>query len=31
MDGFYASQAEVLDAWFARRTDKDDVVVKLQA
>jgi replicative superfamily II helicase len=28
INDLYASQAEVLDAWFARRTDKD-VVVKL--
>jgi hypothetical protein len=28
INDLYASQAEVLDAWYARRTDKD-VVVKL--
>src|ERR1700722_19425286 len=28
INDLYASQAEVLDAWFARRTDRD-VVVKL--
>lgn len=28
INDLYASQAEVLDAWFSRRTDKD-VVVKL--
>src|ERR1700719_3603007 len=28
INALYASQAEVLDAWFARRTDRD-VVVKL--
>src|ERR1700704_5756622 len=28
INDLYASQAEVLDSWFARRTDKD-IVVKL--